>query len=236
LLEEHFLASEIAPDPFCIGAPWGANFKFDQNVYNVKTDTRLKVKAKGDSVTNDREAIQQAVDKASAEGGGVVYFPEGKYKLAFTSGSGLTMRSNVVLKGDGPGLSGIQYGYGTPPPYPDPIGKGSWPDNTVDGVGLLWPLETTRSGLSGLCIKNVNTSGIWRHSLKTMLPKVKTPGSAGSEFFAVNWLSKPVLTVDKESSLARDALKLACTSLFSAVTVAICVSFCVMVLPSSFFA
>ncbi|MEI6679046.1 MAG: glycosyl hydrolase family 28-related protein [Mariniphaga sp.] len=184
--EETILAREIAPDPFAIGAPWGANFKFNKNSYNLKTDSRLKVKAKGDSVTNDRNAIQQAIDMASANGGGVVYFPEGNYRLEFATGCGLTMRSNVVLKGDGPGRTVIQYGYGTPPPYPDPIGKGGWPDEIVEGVGLLWPLGTTRSGLSELCLRNVNTSGLWRHSLKTMRPKDKKPGASGSEFFAVN--------------------------------------------------
>jgi hypothetical protein len=184
--EETLLARENAPDPFGIKAPWGANFKFSANIYNVKTDARLKLKAKGDSVANDRDAVQQAIDKAVADGGGVVYLPEGKYKLVCSTGSGLTMRSNVVLKGDGPDRTIILYGYGTPPPYPDPIGKGHWPDDTVDGVGLLWPLGTTRSGLSDLCIQNVNTSGIWRHSLKTMIPKEKVPGGAGSEFFAVN--------------------------------------------------
>ena len=184
--EETLLARENGADPFCIRAPWGANFSFYQNIYNLKTDARLKLKAKGDSVTNDREAIQQAIDKASADGGGVVYLPEGKYKLQFSAGSGLTMLSNVVLKGDGPGRTIIQYGYGTPPPYPDPIGKGNWPDNTVDGVGLLWPLGTIRSGMSDLSVQNVNTSGLWRHSLKTMLPKEKIPGGAGREFFAVN--------------------------------------------------
>ena len=184
--EETILARSNAPDPFGVGAPWGADFKFDQNRYNVKTDVRLKLKAKGDSIANDRDPIQQAIDKAGADGGGVVYLPEGNYKLIFTTGSGLTMRSNVVLMGDGPDKSFILFGYGTPPPYPDPIGKGHWPDDTTDGVGMLWPLGTNKSGMSGICIQNVNTSGIWRHSLKTMIPKEKIPGGAGSEFFAVN--------------------------------------------------
>ena len=184
--EETLLARENATDPFSIGAPWGADFKFYNNIYNIKTDIRLKIKAKGDSIKNDREAIQQAIDMASAGGGGVIYFPKSKYRLEFLSGCGLTMRSNVVLKGDGPGNSVIQYGYGTPPPYPDPIGKGGWPDETTEGVGLLWPLGTKLSGLSGLTIQNVNTSGLWRHSLKTMRPENKRPGAAGTEFFAVN--------------------------------------------------
>ncbi len=184
--EETLLARENAPDPFGIGTPWGANFTFHKNIYNVRTDSRLKLKARGDSVTNDRAAIQQAIDKASADGGGVVYLPDGKYRLEFATGCGLTMRSNVVLKGNGSARSVIQYGYGTPPPYPDPIGKGGWPDETTEGVGVLWPLGTIRSGMADLCIRNVNTSGLWRHSLKTMRPTDKKTGAAGKEFFAVN--------------------------------------------------
>ncbi len=97
---------------------------------------------------------------------GVVYLPAGKYKLDIPTGSGDTMRSRVVLKGDGPNATIIQYGFGTPPPYPNPIGKGGWPDSTTDGVAILWPLQTTLSGLYNLQVQNVNTSGKWRHSLK----------------------------------------------------------------------
>ncbi|MDD4921407.1 MAG: glycosyl hydrolase family 28-related protein [Bacteroidales bacterium] len=185
-VEETMLAKESVPDPFGVGAPWGADFKFYKNIYNVKTDSRLTLKAKGNGIANDRAAIQQAIDKANADGGGVIYFPQGKYKLDFASGSGLIMRSNVVLKGEGAENSIIQYGFGAPPAYIDPIGKVGWPDETVEGVAFLWPLGTKLSGLSDLCIQNVNTSGIWRHSLKTMPPKERCPGSAGSEFFAVN--------------------------------------------------
>ncbi|MDD4922999.1 MAG: glycosyl hydrolase family 28-related protein, partial [Bacteroidales bacterium] len=185
-VEETMLAKESAPDPFGVGAPWGADFKFYKNIYNVRTDSRLTLKAKGNGIANDQTAIQQAIDKANADGGGVIYFPQGKYKLDFASGSGLIMRSNVVLKGEGAENSIIQYGFGIPPAYIDPIGKVGWPDETVEGVAFLWPLGTKLSGLSDLCIQNVNTSGIWRHSLKTMRPKERCPGSAGSEFFAVN--------------------------------------------------
>ncbi|MDD4921408.1 MAG: glycosyl hydrolase family 28-related protein, partial [Bacteroidales bacterium] len=185
-VEETMLAREVAPDPFGVGAPWGADFKFYKNIYNVKTDARLTLKAKGDSITNDQAAIQAAIDKANADGGGVVYLPQGKYKLDYKTGCGLMMRSNVVVKGDGLDRSFILYGYGTPPAYPDPIAKGPWPDNTVDGVGLLWPLGTKLSGLSDLCVQNVNTSGIWRHSLKNMKPEIRYPGGGGSGFFAIN--------------------------------------------------
>jgi dienelactone hydrolase len=184
--DETILARESELDPFSIGTTWGADFRFYKNVYNIKTDSRLRMKAKGDGKANDRVAIQQAIDKASDDGGGVVYLPKGNYKLDFVSGCGLSMRSNVVLKGDGAEVTVIQYGFGTPPPYPDPIGKSGWPDETVEGVVLLWPLGTKLSGLSDLCIRNVNKTGLWRHSLKTMRPKEKRPAGAGSGYFAVN--------------------------------------------------
>lgn len=184
--DETILARQVAPDPFSVGAPWGADFTFSKNIYNAKSDRRLQLKAKGDGKANDRDALQQAINKASLDGGGVVYLPQGKYKLDFASGCGLTMRSNVVLKGDGATQTIIQYGFGTPPAYPDPIGKSGWPDETIEGVALLWPVGTKLSGLSDLCLQNINTGGLWRHSLKTMRPEEKRPGAAGSGLFAVN--------------------------------------------------
>lgn len=188
LAEETLLARASAVDPFSLQVPWGADFIFYRNIYNVRTDSRLPYKAKGDSLSNDRQPIQAAIDKAHADGGGIVYLPEGKYKLEFGKGSGLTMRSRVVLKGDGPDKTVIQYGFGLPPAYPDPIGASGWPDNTTEGVALLWPLKTELSGLANLTIQNVNTSGLWRHSLKTMRPSPngKKPGASGSRFFASN--------------------------------------------------
>lgn len=183
--EEFIKGVAYAGDPFGVKAAWGTEFSFAGNVYNVKTDKRLSLKAVGDGQTDDRKAIQQAIDHAAADGGGVVYFPEGKYRLDIPSGSGLIMKSKVVLKGEGMEKTFIQYGFGTPPPYPDPIGKDGWPNATTEGVAILWPLKTTLTGLYGLCLQNVNTSGIWRHSLKTMPPVIKQPGGSGSKYFAI---------------------------------------------------
>lgn len=184
--EEVLTGRNAAADPFGLKAAWGTEFTFAQNIYNVRTDSRLPIKAKGDGITDDRKALQQAIDIAHRQGGGVIYFPEGKYRLEIPTGSGLVMHSNIVLKGDGPGKSIIQYGFGTPPPYPDPIGKGGWSDTTTEGVAILWPLGTTLTGLYNLEVDNVNTSGKWRHSMKTMVPPVLKPGAGGSKFFAAN--------------------------------------------------
>jgi|GEM_PF-1189661 len=184
--EELITAVKAAADPFGLKVPWGSEFIFYRNIYNVKSDSRLLLKAKGDGLADDRKAIQQAIDLASRSGGGVVYFPEGKYKLDIPSGTGLIMKTGVVLKGDGDQKSFIQYGFGTPPSYPDPIGKDGWPNATTEGVAILWPVNTSLTGLYQLCLQNVNTSGLWRHSLKTMPPPVKKPGGSGSKFFAAN--------------------------------------------------
>ncbi|WEK34872.1 MAG: acetylxylan esterase [Candidatus Pseudobacter hemicellulosilyticus] len=173
-----------AADPFNLKVPWGADFWFAQNIYNVRTDVRLKLRAAGDGLADDRAAIQQAIDLAHKNGGGVIYLPAGKYRLEIPSGAGLTMRSRTVLKGDGPDATILQYGFGTPPPYPNPIGKGGWPDSTTEGVAILYPLGTTLTGLCQLQVQNVNTSGQWRHSIKNFRPAIHQPGGAGSKFFA----------------------------------------------------
>lgn len=59
-------------------------------VYNVKAFLAV-----GDGTTDDTTAIQQAIDAASAAGGGVVSFPKGTYKIT----SQLTVYSNVTLQG-----------------------------------------------------------------------------------------------------------------------------------------
>lgn len=179
-------ARPSAVDPFGLKVAWGTDFTFYKNIYNVKTDTRLTIKAVGDGRANDRNAIQKAIDMANKDGGGVVYLPAGTYKLEFASGCGLIMKSKVVISGDGYTNTNIQYGFGTPPPYDHPIGKSGWPDSTTNGVAMLWPLGTTLSGLYGLRLQNVNTSGIWKHSIKNMPPPEKKPGAGGSKFFVSN--------------------------------------------------
>src|SRR5579863_30802 len=49
--------------------------------------------AKADGKSGDREAINKAIDAASAAGGGTVYFPAGTY----TTGS-IRLRSNITLQ------------------------------------------------------------------------------------------------------------------------------------------
>ncbi|GAB6012252.1 glycosyl hydrolase family 28-related protein [Viscerimonas tarda] len=59
--------------------------------YNVKD---APFNAKGDGVTNDQPAIRNAIAKAKADGGGVVFIPKGMYKMnnIITIPSGVTVR------------------------------------------------------------------------------------------------------------------------------------------------
>ena len=55
--------------------------------------------ALGDGSTDDSSAIQAAIDEIEADGGGIVYFPEGVYAIA----TGLTITQPVRLVGVGRG-------------------------------------------------------------------------------------------------------------------------------------
>ncbi len=74
-----------------LGVGWAVDFNWS-NVKNVKTDFG----AKGDGSTDDRQTIQNAIDQVSAQGGGVIYFPNGTYLCSNT----LTLKKGVILKGE----------------------------------------------------------------------------------------------------------------------------------------
>lgn len=59
--------------------------------------------AKGDGVTGDTQAIQQAINAANAAGGGRVVIPEGTFVVADADGDGsaLVLRNGVELTGSG---------------------------------------------------------------------------------------------------------------------------------------
>ena len=72
-------------------------------IYNVRD-----YGATGDGSSNDRAAIQRALDDAYTAGGGSVYLPAGTYAIAPTAGTkatyaGLQIRDNVTVYGDGMG-------------------------------------------------------------------------------------------------------------------------------------
>lgn len=139
-------------DTWSLGVPWAADFTFSGTIHNVKTDPNISPHAVGDGTTNDRDAIQAAIDYSNTHGGGVVYLPTGTYKLDYAGSSLpstnlLTMRSNVVLKGDGMTYTTLKYGYTTPP------SSGSY-----DGYAVYFDQNTTTSGMVDLKTQNVNGS------------------------------------------------------------------------------
>lgn len=172
LTDDSILVRTAEPIPFGVETAWCASLSFIKNSYNVKTDKRLTQHATGDGQTNDRAVIQDAIDKAAADGGGLVFLPAGKYKLDYRSGCGLTMRSNVLLQGEGANKTIICYGYGAP--FSTERVKASygwtlgWPDSRIEGMGMVFGGGITNSGLINLALKNVNESGAFVHTIKNM--------------------------------------------------------------------
>ena len=65
-------------------------------ILNVKYPPNGITPAKGDGTSNDYEALQGCIDYVANNGGGVVFFPYGKYLT-----NSLTLKSNVTLLGCG---------------------------------------------------------------------------------------------------------------------------------------
>lgn len=79
----------------------------------AKLEDAISVKdfgATGDGVTDDRAAIQSAIDTVNGEGGGTIFFPRGTYLIDTGSGvNGITVyASNITLLGAGRGATIIK--------------------------------------------------------------------------------------------------------------------------------
>ncbi|MGG1516388.1 fibronectin type III domain-containing protein [Paenibacillus oryzisoli] len=80
---------EAGDDPLDLGVGWAANFHWG-DVYDV-TDYGAVV----DGLTDDTASVQSAVDQAHEDGGGVVWFPNGTYRV-----STIGLPAGVVLLGE----------------------------------------------------------------------------------------------------------------------------------------
>ena len=72
--------------------------------------------AKGDGITDDTAAIQNAIDAAAAAGGGQVYMPTGTYIVSAgeePSDGCLMLKSNVYMYGDGMGATTVKVADGS---------------------------------------------------------------------------------------------------------------------------
>lgn len=146
--DETLIGRKGGTDYWDLGVAWAADYNFYNNVYNVKTDSRLAVRAVGDGSKDDLPAIQQAIDRAAKDGGGVVYLPAGTYRLA-SPDRGLHLASRVVLAGESRDKTTITYGHGQP----------------YGHSGIWWPNGTTVSGIVDLTYRNVNEGGRWKANL-----------------------------------------------------------------------
>lgn len=62
--------------------------------------------AAGDSLTDDRGALQQAIDAAGESGGGIVYLPPGSYRIDDT----VQIREHVIVRGAGRNATTVFFG------------------------------------------------------------------------------------------------------------------------------
>lgn len=86
---------------------------FSGRKYNVRD-----FGAKGDSTTNDTQAINKAIETCNAEGGGSIIFPSGRYIAA-----SIHLKSNVCFRLDDKAeIYGASNGYDAPEPH-DPYEK-----------------------------------------------------------------------------------------------------------------
>jgi len=104
------------------GGPLGAGLVTESgNAFDVRA-----FGAKGDGATDDHRAIQNAIDAANANGGGVVWFPRGKYRINSTVFVPPVSDKTIVLRGEGmrnayiyPGTNGmtaVRFGAAVPDP------------------------------------------------------------------------------------------------------------------------
>jgi parallel beta-helix repeat protein len=130
--------------------------------------------AKGDGTTDDTAAIRKTIEEANKAGGGIVYFPPGRYKTTEKIVVGVP---NLTLQGDGPGASAI-------------LGTGAsnvleWPSGGSGGGARNLTVETGASNGVGLGasaqVRWENVQVVCNSATNTGMSI--SPGGAASEIF-----------------------------------------------------
>ncbi|WP_052350727.1 glycosyl hydrolase family 28-related protein [Paenibacillus gorillae] len=131
--------------------------------------TEAPFRAKNDGKTDNTAAIQAALDKAAAEGGGVVFLPPGKYKVL----GHLTVPTGVELKGS--------VDNSTVPTGPGSVLEAYADRNNPKGEPFLKLSE--RSGVRGITIN-------YPEQLASQLPNIAsypyTVQAAGKDVYMIN--------------------------------------------------
>lgn len=196
----------VSWNPTVLGVPWAKDFvPIAANQINVKTDSRLKVHAKGDGITDDTVAIRSAIQLASSSGGGIVYFPASDYKIVTpsgaVSGSPLVVPSRVILRGDSSATSIIFVN--DPSAVSETDGTWTWGGidfqgaslsgmtdlgvyaaNSVSPCALLWnrgSLNVSELFLNKLNVQLGNCRAFWFEATNDLLVQGSAIDSANSQ-------------------------------------------------------
>lgn len=104
----NFYTDKIIQD-FSYAGYWRGEKQIPTLNTNIKNVTLPPYSADKTGATDVTTKIQKAIDDVSAAGGGIVYLPAGTYKMSPGSNNSCLRigRSNVILRGDGPGSTFI---------------------------------------------------------------------------------------------------------------------------------
>lgn len=142
----------------------------------------LPYRAMGDGVTDDRAAIQAAIDDAARRGGGRVFLPKGVYVIGPEPGSGalggLRIRDKVTLQGEAAAgvVLRLMDGADRHLIYGPENADALWETDSSDGVGY-WSLRDLQ--LDGNRARNRTGSGIWIYGYKPLVENLFIRDVAG---------------------------------------------------------
>lgn len=145
------------------------------SIRNVVTDYG----ATGDGVTNDRAAIQAAIDDANAAGGGQVFFPVGQYLVTPPAPGepGLTVYGNIVLMGEAGRYAGNASGRAVSLIYGGEAAA-IFGQNLLDTE--IWNLDLDCLAAAGSDVRGFHGNGCWKSILRHVTVRGVTPAKGYS--------------------------------------------------------